>query len=66
MEGGQKGIVSRINGNSSLSNRLISMGIIPGSKVQIISKGFSNGPISILIRGSNIALGIDVAQRVYI
>jgi len=66
MEEGQKGVVSRIGGNGSLSYCLISMGIIPGSKIQIISKGFLNGPISIFVKGSKIGLGRFAAQRIYI
>ncbi|KYH42121.1 MAG: iron repressor [Candidatus Bathyarchaeota archaeon B26-2] len=49
-----------------LRKRLIDMGLTPGTKVTVIKSAPFRGPVEILVRGSRLALGRGMAERVYV
>lgn len=46
--------------------RLADMGLTPGTKVTLVSAAPFHGPLEILVRGSRLALGRGMAQRVVV
>jgi Fe2+ transport system protein FeoA len=44
--------------------RLMDLGLTPGTKVAVVKLAPFNGPVEILVRGSRIALGRCVASRI--
>ena len=46
------------------TQRLMDLGLTPGSKVVVVKSAPFNGPVEILVRGSRIALGREVASRI--
>jgi len=46
--------------------RLMDMGLTPGTKVVVVKSAPFHGPLEILVRGSRIALGRGVAERILV
>jgi Fe2+ transport system protein FeoA len=46
--------------------RLMDMGLTPGTKVTVVKSAPFHGPIEVIVRGSRLALGRGVAERVLV
>jgi Fe2+ transport system protein FeoA len=67
---GESGIVSSVNvkhGKGRLfEKRLMDIGLTPGTKVRVVKAAPFHGPIEICFRGSRIALGRGMAERIFV
>lgn len=66
MKRNEKGKVSFIRGDYKVIRRLMDMGITIGAELSILEVAPFKGPVEILIRGSNLALGRDIARNVFV
>ncbi|MFC1726083.1 ferrous iron transport protein A [candidate division KSB1 bacterium] len=62
---GKKVQIVEIRSGKGLVNRLSSMGLYPGSKVQIISNP-ANGPLILAKNSSRLGLGFGVANKIFV
>jgi len=46
--------------------RLNDMGLTPGTRVTVVKSAPFHGPLEILVRGSRLALGRGIAERIYV
>jgi len=46
--------------------RLMDMGLTPGTKVTVVKSAPFHGPLEILVRGSRLALGRGMAERIFV
>ena len=46
--------------------RLMDMGLTPGIKVTVVKSAPFHGPLEILVRGSRLALGRGMAERIFV
>lgn len=46
--------------------RLMDMGLTPGTKVTVVKSAPFHGPMEILVRGSRLALGRGMAERIFV
>jgi DtxR family Mn-dependent transcriptional regulator len=46
--------------------RLMDMGLTPGTKVTVVKSAPFHGPFEILVRGSRLALGRGMAERIFV
>jgi DtxR family Mn-dependent transcriptional regulator len=46
--------------------RLMDMGLTPGTKVTVVKSAPFRGPLEVLVRGSRLALGRGMAERVFV
>jgi len=46
--------------------RLIDMGLTPGTRVTVVKSAPFHGPLEILVRGSRLALGRGMAERIFV
>ena len=58
-------------GNGSVKDavfekRLVDMGLTPGTKVTVVRLAPFHGPFEILVRGSRLALGRAMAERIFV
>jgi DtxR family Mn-dependent transcriptional regulator len=65
MKEGERGIVNMMTLPSDTKERLTSLGLIVGEEVTIKRKQ-KQGSISILTLGTEIALGNDIASKIYV
>ena len=46
--------------------RLMDMGLTPGTRVTVVKSAPFHGPLEILVRGSRLALGWGMAERIFV
>lgn len=63
---GQRGMVLEIQGNDSLSARLMEMGLIPGEHVEMVGQAPMGDPVEYLVVGYRLSLRRAEARRVRI
>jgi DtxR family Mn-dependent transcriptional regulator len=71
---GEAGIVSSIKAGyggglgrgSGFEKRLMDLGLTPGTKVTVVKSAPFHGPLEILVRGSRLALGRGMAERIFV
>ncbi len=57
--------VDRFEGCGAFKEKLISMGILPGKEIEILSSR-KNGPVVIRVNDTRLALGYGMARKIYI
>jgi DtxR family Mn-dependent transcriptional regulator len=63
---GDEGKVSFIRGEHKVLQRLLDMGLTPGTSVGVVRVAPLKGPIEVSVRGSKVALGQDIALNVFV
>jgi len=63
---GQTGVVVRIKGKGSIKQRMMDMGLVPGSEVKVIRVAPLGDPIEIILKGYNLSLRKSEAQDIEI
>lgn len=53
-------------GRWGFKKRLMDMGLTPGTKVTVINSAPFHGPIEVHVRGSTLALGRGMAERIFV
>ena len=68
LKDGETGMVVRIDsvGDSKLKNRLMTMGLIPGTRVEILRSAPMGDPIAIRLRSYNLAMRKDDATQIQV
>jgi DtxR family transcriptional regulator, Mn-dependent transcriptional regulator len=62
----QEGTVAFIRGDNKVLRRLLDMGLTPGTRIKVNRIAPFKGPVEICVRGSNLALGEEVAGNVFV
>jgi ferrous iron transport protein A len=63
---GQAGTIIDIQGNDSLSARLMEMGLIPGERVEMVGQAPMGDPVEYSVVGYRLSLRRIEARRVWI
>ncbi|MBN1245120.1 ferrous iron transport protein A [Candidatus Bathyarchaeota archaeon] len=67
---GEAGTVASISGGhgkgGGFEKRLMDMGLTPGTTVTVVKSAPFHGPLEILVRGSRLALGRGMAERIFV
>jgi ferrous iron transport protein A len=63
---GEMGTVVDFLGGRGLNNRLMSLGIRPGVKVNKVSSAFGRGPVVIQVGNAQTALGFGMSYKVIV
>jgi DtxR family Mn-dependent transcriptional regulator len=58
--------VSFIRGGHRVLQRLLDMGLTPGTSIKVERSAPFNGPIEVCVRGSKLALGRGIAANVFV
>ncbi|MEA3486816.1 MAG: FeoA family protein [Thermodesulfobacteriota bacterium] len=62
---GNKVRIISLAGGRGLQERLISMGLCPGSKIEVIQRG-APGPFIVALRDCRLAIGTGMAQKIMV
>ncbi|MFP4687053.1 MAG: ferrous iron transport protein A [bacterium] len=54
-----------INGGQEVKNRLFSLGLIPGARIEVL-QNTSRGPFLLAVKGSRIMLGRGMARKIVV
>lgn len=63
---GEKGIIKKINSDSSIRRRLLDIGLINGTTIECVLKSPFGDPTAYAIRGAVIAIREEDAKKIYI
>jgi len=71
---GETGIVTSIKAGYGrglgrgwgFEKRLMDLGLTPGTRVTVVRSAPFHGPLEILVRGSRLALGRGMAERIFV
>ena len=66
LKGSKFGKIAFIRGEHKVLQRLLDMGLTPGTRVKVLRVAPMDGPIQVLVRGSKLALGQDIACNVFV
>jgi DtxR family transcriptional regulator, Mn-dependent transcriptional regulator len=66
LKSGKYGKISFIRGEHKVLQRLLDMGLTPGTRVQVVKIAPMDGPVEVSVRGSKLALGQDIACNVFV
>jgi DtxR family Mn-dependent transcriptional regulator len=74
LRNGETGIVASIRAGRGrgwgrgwgFEKRLMDLGLTPGAKVTVVKSAPFHGPIEILVRGSRLALGRGMAEKIFV
>jgi DtxR family Mn-dependent transcriptional regulator len=66
LKAGFTGKISFIRGEHNVLQRLLDMGLTPGTSIKIERVAPLNGPIEICVRGSKLAIGQEIAANVFL
>lgn len=62
---GQEAMLTSVDGGHRLLHRLAEMGLRPGARFRVLSKG-SPGPFIIMVMGTRMVLGQGMADRIFV
>ncbi len=63
---GGKGLVCSIKAGAGLKKRFLSMGIIPGTAVEVVRVAPFGDPVEVKVRGYSLSLRKEEAECIYI
>jgi DtxR family Mn-dependent transcriptional regulator len=66
LKDGQCGKISFIRGGHNVLQRLLDMGLTPGTKICVVRVAPLGGPVVLSVRSSKIALGKGIASKVFV
>jgi DtxR family transcriptional regulator, Mn-dependent transcriptional regulator len=66
LKSGQSGKIQFIRGGHTVLQRLLDMGLTPGTKITLLKAAPFEGPIEISVRGSKLAIGRGIASKVFV
>ena len=66
LKGGKFGKISFIRGEHKVLQRLLDMGLTPGTRIKVVRVAPMDGPVEVAVRGSKLALGQDIACNVFV
>ena len=70
LRAGEAGTVTSIKAGHGrgrvFEKRLMDMGLTPGTRVSVVKSAPFHGPLEILVRGSRLALGRGMAERIFV
>jgi DtxR family transcriptional regulator, Mn-dependent transcriptional regulator len=66
LKDGKYGKISFIRGEHKVLQRLLDMGLTPGTRIRVVKVAPMEGPVEVAVRGSKLAIGQDIACNVFV
>ena len=66
LRSGESGRISQINGGHGMIDRIAALGVRPGTRITKIHSGFRQGPVTIEVSRTQIAIGFGMAARILV
>ena len=58
--------IVRINAGFRATQRLSDLGLVPGTRVKVVGEAPFHGPLRLVVRGTQLALGRGLAEKVIV
>ena len=66
MNEGENGTIISICGGKMATKRLMDLGLVPGTRIKILSKALFKGPVEIGVRGSKLVIGRRLSAKILV
>ncbi|MDR0471302.1 MAG: FeoA domain-containing protein [Nitrososphaerota archaeon] len=66
LKAGKTAKISSIRGERKILQRLLDLGLTPGTQIKVAKIAPMGGPVEILVRGSKLALGQNIAINIFV
>jgi len=63
---GEKGTIVKVEGSGALRRRLLDMGLIRGTEIEMVRKSPLGDPLEFLVKGYNLSLRKKECENVYV
>ena len=63
---GEKGTIIKVQGSGALRRRLLDMGLIRGTEIEMVRKSPLGDPLEFLVKGYNLSLRKTECENVYV
>jgi len=63
---GARGIIRRLSGESQVARRLMELGLVPGTHVELVRRAPMGDPIELVVRGTHFSIRGSEADRIYV
>jgi len=63
---GAKAFIENINAGLGARKRLMELGLLPGTQVEVVARHPLGGPILLKVGSSHVALGREIARKIEI
>lgn len=62
----EAGIISSLNCGKNATQRLLDMGMTPGTDITVIKKGMFFGPVGVKLRNSCVVIGHSLSSKILV
>lgn len=66
MRSGESGEIVQLRGGHGVTRRLAELGLVPGSRVDVVGDAGGRGPVLVKTNGTKIGIGRGMARRVVV
>jgi ferrous iron transport protein A len=63
---GESGIIARLNGDPQVTRRLMELGLVPGTPVELVRRAPLGDPIELAVRGVHLSLRRTEASHIHV
>jgi ferrous iron transport protein A len=63
---GARGIIRRVSGESRFARRLMELGLVPGTHVELVRRAPMGDPIELIVRSTHFSIRGSEADRIYV
>ena len=63
---GESGVIARLGGDQAIARRLMELGLVPGTPVQVVRRAPLGDPVAFELRGARICLRRSEAARILV
>ena len=66
LQPGQAGKILRVEGDPSIARRLMELGLVPGTRVEVLRRAPLGDPLELSVRGMHLSLRRSEALRIHV
>ena len=63
---GESGVIARLGGDQAIARRLMELGLVPGTPVQVVRRAPLGDPIELSVRGLHLSLRRSEASQIHV
>jgi Fe2+ transport system protein FeoA len=62
----ERGIITKVGGDRPVRRRILDMGVVPGTEVEVVKVAPLGDPVELLIRGYHLSLRKEEAGEIFV
>jgi Fe2+ transport system protein FeoA len=62
----ERGTIAKVGGDGPVRRRILDMGVVPGTEVEVVKVAPLGDPVDLLIRGYHLSLRKEEAREIFV